>query len=88
MVEKSDGHSGKTKSDTLNSTGWKERRQKSNKFDKHSFCERFIIESVSLEMAKPLMNVWLQIEVGNHFRPYRGLKLVFLMAGWADIFQK
>ena len=28
------------------------------------------------------------IEVGNHFRPYRGLKLVFLMAGWVNIFQK
>ena len=25
---------------------------------------------------------------GQPLRPYRGLKLVFLMAGWADIFQK
>ena len=41
-----------------------------------------------MERAKHLMNLWFQIEVGNHFRPYRGLKLVFLMAGWVDILQK
>ena len=41
-----------------------------------------------MEMAKPFMNFWFQIEVGNHFRPYRGLKLVFLMVGPVDIFQK
>ena len=40
-----------------------------------------------MEMAKPLMNLWFQIEVGNHFRPYGASKLVFLMAGWVDIFQ-
>ena len=31
-----------------------------------------------MEMAKPLMTLWFQIEVGNHFRPYRALKLVLL----------
>ena len=41
-----------------------------------------------MEMAKPLMNFWFQIKVGNHFRPYKGLKLVVLMVGWVDIFQK
>ena len=40
-----------------------------------------------MEMAKRLMNLWFQIEVGNNFRPNRALKLVFLMAGWVDIFQ-
>ena len=40
-----------------------------------------------MKMAKPLMNFWFQSEVGNHFRP-RGLKLVFLVAGWVDTFQK
>ena len=24
----------------------------------------------------------------SHFRPYRGLKLVFFVAGWVDTFQK
>ena len=33
-----------------------------------------------MEMAKPLINFGIQIEVGNDFRPYRGLKLVFLLA--------
>ena len=41
-----------------------------------------------MEMAKPLLNFGIQIEVGNHFRPYRGLKLVFLLVGWVDIFRK
>ena len=41
-----------------------------------------------MEMAKPLMNFWFQIEVGNLFRLYRGLKLVCLLAGWVDTFQK
>ena len=41
-----------------------------------------------MEMAKPLMNFWCQIEVGNHSRPYRGLKFVFLMVGPVDIFRK
>ena len=40
-----------------------------------------------MEMVKPLMNFWFQIDLGNQFGPYRGLKLVFLMAGWVDIFQ-
>ena len=40
-----------------------------------------------MEMAKPLMNFWFQIKVGNHFRPYSGLKLAFLVAGWVDTFQ-
>ena len=41
-----------------------------------------------MKMAKPLMNFWFQSEVEIHFRPYRGLKLVFLLAGWVDTFQK
>ena len=41
-----------------------------------------------MDMAKPLMNLWFQIDLGNHFRSYRALKLIFLMAGWVDIFQK
>ena len=33
-----------SKSDALNSTSWKEKgRNKTNKFDEHSFCERFIM---------------------------------------------
>ena len=40
-----------------------------------------------MEMAKPLINFWFQIEVRNDFRPYSGLKLVFLVAGWVDTFQ-
>ena len=41
-----------------------------------------------MEMAQPLRKFWFQIEVGNLFRLYRGLKLVFLVAGWVDTFQK
>ena len=41
-----------------------------------------------MEMAKPLMNLWFQIEVGNHLRQCRALKLKFLMAGWVDILQQ
>ena len=40
-----------------------------------------------MEMAKPLINFWFQIEVKIHIRPYRGLKLVFLVAGWVDTLQ-
>ena len=35
-----------------------------------------------MEMAKSLMNFWFQIEMGNHFRPYRALKLVYISDGW------
>ena len=40
-----------------------------------------------METAKPLMNFCFQIKVGNHVRPYQGLKLVFLLVGWVDIFR-
>ena len=36
-----------------------------------------------MEMAKPLLFHQFPNEVGNHFRPYRGLKLGFLtLTGW------
>ena len=45
-----------SKSDTFNSTGWKEKgRKKTNKFDEHSFCTRFIMgfDQGSLEWRWP-----------------------------------
>ena len=80
-----------SKSDTLNSTGWKKKGRTKKQISltntaSASASSWGLIREVWNEDGQAF-NFWFQIEVGNLFRPYRGLKLVFLVAGWVDTFQ-
>ena len=80
-----------SKSDTLNSTGWKEKGEKKQT----SLTNTASASASSWGLIREVwngdgqaFNFWFQIEVGNLVRPYRGLKLVCLLAGWVDTFRK